>query len=106
MAASAGTPAASACTACARPISAPSSVTAELRAMFWDLKGATRRPRREYRRQRPAARKLLPTPDEAPCSISVLADRSATAGLRHRGQHLVQVRRAPRRGSGGNREGG
>ena len=45
IAASAGTPAASACTACARPISAPSRVTAELSAMFCDLNGATRRPR-------------------------------------------------------------
>ena len=34
--------AASACTTWARPISSPSAVMKELRAMFWDLKGATR----------------------------------------------------------------
>ncbi len=34
-------PAASACMTWARPISSPSSVIKELRAMFWDLKGAT-----------------------------------------------------------------
>ena len=37
-----GTPAAAACTAWARPISRPSGVAKELRAMFWALKGATR----------------------------------------------------------------
>ena len=37
---SGATPAASACTTWARPISKPSGVMAELRAMFWDLKGA------------------------------------------------------------------
>ena len=36
------TPAASACITWARPISSPSSVMTELRAIFWDLKGATR----------------------------------------------------------------
>ena len=36
------TPAASACAACARPISPPSAVTEALSAMFCDLKGATR----------------------------------------------------------------
>ena len=35
------TPAASACITWARPISRPSAVMKELRAMFWDLKGAT-----------------------------------------------------------------
>ena len=39
--ASGATPAASACTTWARPISSPSGVMAELRAIFWDLKGAT-----------------------------------------------------------------
>ena len=34
--------AASACIACARPISSPSSVIYEFNAMFWDLNGATR----------------------------------------------------------------
>ena len=36
------TPQASACTTWARPISRPSRVMKELRAMFWLLKGATR----------------------------------------------------------------
>ena len=44
MAASGSTPAAAACSAWARPISAPLAVTAELLAMFWALKGATRTP--------------------------------------------------------------
>ena len=39
---SGSTPAASACITCARPISRPSRVIKELRAMFWDLKGTTR----------------------------------------------------------------
>ena len=39
-------PQASACTTCARPISSPSRVMKELSAMFWLLKGATRKPRR------------------------------------------------------------
>ncbi len=42
----AGRPAASACTACARPISPPSEATAALSAMFCALNGATRRPAR------------------------------------------------------------
>ena len=42
MAASGGIPAASACTTCARPISAPSAVIDEFNAMFCDLNGATR----------------------------------------------------------------
>jgi hypothetical protein len=48
----AGRPAASACSACARPISPPSMVTAELSAMFCGLKGATRTPRRCRMRHR------------------------------------------------------
>ena len=35
-------PAASAWSACARPISPPSAATNELSAMFWALNGATR----------------------------------------------------------------
>ncbi len=52
--------AARACTACAMPISAPLFVTQELRLMFWDLKGATRYPRSDRRRQSAATRVLLP----------------------------------------------
>ena len=39
---SGSTPAACACTTCARPISSPSRVTKLLSAMFWLLNGATR----------------------------------------------------------------
>jgi hypothetical protein len=42
------------------PISAPDEVTQELRLMFWDLKGATRRPRSLRRRQMAATNVLLP----------------------------------------------
>ncbi len=63
------TPAASACAACDRPISPPSAVTAALSAMFCDLKGATRYPARAKRRQRAAARTLLPTPEPVPWTI-------------------------------------
>jgi hypothetical protein len=42
------------------PISAPDEVTQELRLMFWDLKGATRRPRSLRRRQMAATSVLLP----------------------------------------------
>ena len=59
-------PQAAAWTACARPISPPSGVTAELSAMFCDLNGATRRPRFLRMRQRPAAMTDLPTSEPVP----------------------------------------
>ena len=62
-------PAASACAACARPISPPSAVTAALSDMFCALNGATRTPARAKMRQRAAASRLLPTPDAVPCTI-------------------------------------
>jgi len=52
--------AAQAWTAWAMPISPPERVTQELRLMFWDLKGATFRPRSESSRQMAATRVLLP----------------------------------------------
>ena len=52
--------AAQAWTAWAIPISLPFEVTQELRLMFWDLKGATFRPRSENILHRPATRVLLP----------------------------------------------
>src|SRR5512140_4020286 len=64
-----GMPQAAACTAWARPISPPSGVTAELRAMFWDLKGATRTPRFLRIRQKPAVRTDFPTSDPVPQNI-------------------------------------
>jgi hypothetical protein len=45
--------------------------------MFWALKGATARPRREKMRQRAAVSKLLPALEETPCTI-----RAGTPGER------------------------
>ena len=59
-------PAASAWTTWARPISPPSRVIKELRAMFWLLKGATRSPSCRKIRQSPAASRLLPALDMVP----------------------------------------
>src|SRR5262249_38825045 len=70
----ASTPAASACAACARPISPPSAVTAALRDMFCALNGATRWPARANRRQSAATSRLLPTPDPVPCTMRQAAD--------------------------------
>ena len=58
---------ASACITWALPISRPSSVIYELRAMFWDLKGATDNPSSLNILQSPAARKLFPALDMVPC---------------------------------------
>ncbi len=65
-------PQASACSACARPISPPSAVTAALFDMFCGLNGATESPRRVAARQRPATSSDLPTFEPAPCSISAV----------------------------------
>ena len=59
-------PAASACITWALPISSPSSVTNELRAIFWDLNGAARYPSCRITLHNPAARRLFPTPDIVP----------------------------------------
>ena len=64
------TPQASACKACARPISPPSTVTAALFDMFCGLKGRTVSPRRTAARQSPATSSDLPTFEPVPCSIS------------------------------------
>ena len=55
------TPQARACSACARPISPPSAVTAALFDMFCGLNGRTRSPRVAKARQRPATISDLPT---------------------------------------------
>src|SRR5579871_6103698 len=73
MSAVGGTRAATACTAWARPISAPSAQTAALFDMFCALNGATRTPRRAKRRHSAAVSALLPTDELVPCSMSVLA---------------------------------
>ena len=66
-------PAASACMTCALPISSPSFVTKEFKAIFWDLKGATRYPSRRIMRHSPATIRLLPAPDMVPCTIITFA---------------------------------
>src|ERR1700751_5991472 len=59
-------PGAGACSACARPISPPSTVTAALFDMFCGLNGSTRTPRRVAARARPATMSDLPTSEPAP----------------------------------------
>ena len=78
-----GTPAASACTAWARPISPPSGVTKELRAMFCDLKGRTRSPSWRNRRQRAVVIRLLPTEEAVPCTMMAGA---SVSGRWHHGR--------------------
>src|SRR5215471_1942173 len=70
------TPAASACSACARPISPPSAVTAALFDMFCGLKGSTRTPRRVAARASPATMSDLPTSEPAPWIINARAIES------------------------------
>ena len=65
--------AAQACTAWAIPISLPFDVTQEFRLMFWDLKGATRRPRLLRMRHRAATRVLLPEWEVVPRTTMNLA---------------------------------
>src|SRR3954447_5027558 len=62
--------AARACSACARPISPPSAVTAALLDMFCGLNGATLRPRIFAARHSPATSSDLPTLEPAPWIIS------------------------------------
>src|SRR5512145_504728 len=65
--------AACACTACARPISPPSGVTALLSAMFCGLNGATAMPCRTSQRHSAATSVLLPASEVVPWTISVQA---------------------------------
>ena len=74
-----GTRQASACTPWARPISPPSGVTAELSAMFCDLKGATAMPRRVRMRQNPAVITDLPTSEPVPQNIKARGSETAVA---------------------------
>ena len=76
------TPAASAWTTWARPISNPSRVMKELRAMFWALKGATLRPSCRNTRQRPAASRLLPALDMVPWTMIDFAIYTSLAQAR------------------------
>src|SRR5581483_3084657 len=78
------TPAASACSAWARPISPPSTVTAALFDMFCGLNGITRKPRRTAARAIPATMSDLPTSEPAPWIINARAMEGSEldAGLR------------------------
>ena len=67
------TPAASACTTCARPISSPSSVIYELSAIFCDLNGAVLKPSCLKILHNAAAIMLFPALDIVPCIIIALA---------------------------------
>ena len=63
-------PAAAACMAWARPISAPSAVTNEFSDMFCALNGATETPCRASHRHNPATSALLPASDPVPATSS------------------------------------
>src|SRR5258708_15518517 len=96
----AATPAACACSACARPISPPSIVTAALFDMFCGLKGSTRCPRRVAARASPATTSDLPTSEPAPWIINARAMRSALEldaglGLDARPERMFHQRHLP-----------
>src|SRR5215470_10426797 len=90
-------PAASACSACARPISPPSIVTAALFDMFCGLNGRTRWPRRVAARASPATISDLPTSEPAPWIINARAMGSnlefdAGLGLDARPERMLDQR--------------
>ncbi|OPZ58358.1 MAG: hypothetical protein BWY88_01067 [Synergistetes bacterium ADurb.Bin520] len=68
-------PAARAWSSWMRAISSPCSVTTELSDMFWDLKGATVRPRLRRARQSAATMRDFPAPEVAPRTMIALALR-------------------------------
>src|SRR5574343_1137985 len=80
-----GRPQASACSAWARPISPPSTVTAELSAMFCGLKGATRTPRRLRMRHRAATSVDLPASEVVPWTMRAEHDMTIS-GSSQRGR--------------------
>src|SRR5258708_26770633 len=93
----ASTRAACACSACARPISPPSIVTAALFDMFCGLKGSTRYPRRVAARASPATISDLPTSEPAPWIIKARAMRpqlelDAGLGLDARFERMLHQR--------------
>src|SRR3984893_467477 len=83
--------AARACSAWARPISPPSTVTAALFDMFCGLNGRTLRPRLGNARARPATISDLPTSDPGPWNMIARADNSEldTALRLHPGGKMV-----------------
>src|SRR5262245_58416022 len=80
-----GARAARACSACARPISPPSSVTAALFDMFCGLNGATLRPRETSARASPATISDLPTSEPVPWNMI------ARAGMRSELDALLRL---------------
>src|SRR3954451_9266175 len=74
-------PHASACSACARPISPPSALTGALLDIFCGLNGATFRPRILAARHSPATSSDLPTLEPAPWIISARMGSELDAGL-------------------------
>ena len=96
----AGTPAASACTAWARPISPPSGVTAELSAMFCALNGRDAQPLAgETAGRARSTSRLLPTDEAVPCTMMAgrLARASSCARAASR-RVAVGARAGPRSG--------
>src|SRR5262245_42650899 len=83
--------AARACSACARPISPPSAVTAALFDMFCGLNGRTLSPRSANARAKAATISDLPTSEPVPWNMSARALTSELyAGLRlHAGGKMV-----------------
>src|SRR6266568_3076121 len=79
-------PHARACSACARPISPPSSATTELFDMFCALNGATLMPRLASIRQIPATTTLFPASEVVPATsrAPVSTGRPRHRGLAHR----------------------
>src|SRR5271155_4448685 len=97
-------PAARACIAWARPISPPSTVTAELFDMFCALNGATRIPLRASNRQSPAtttdfpASELVPATSSAPLTVAWRGETSRQGEDVHAGlgdQQCVLELRGP-----------
>ncbi len=90
-------PAACACMARARPISAPLAVTNEFSDIFCALNGATRTPRRASARHRPAVSTLFPTSDAVPATsnapLSVIAMTLSMCPARDLGRAQWDLRR-------------
>ena len=78
------TRAARACSACARPISPPSAVTAALFDMFCGLNGRTLRPRLAKARASPATISDLPTSEPVPWNMMARAVMRQGSGCRRK----------------------
>src|ERR1700734_2759505 len=87
---------ASACSACARPISRPSGVAAEFNDMFCALNGATRIPESEKIRPKPAVTKDFPTCEPVP---RIMSARTPPLSHLHARDHSPAGERAIERGA-------